>query len=72
MREFWARVGLVIPSEELARYRGPWQSASTMAEAHVAFDSLWGSRRSRAGQPAPASVPARPRAVLSSSSAEQP
>eukprot|EP00959_Pyramimonas_sp_CCMP1952_P039124 819076-Pyramimonas_sp.AAC.1 len=63
MKKFWARAGLVIASGELARYQGAWQNASTVAEARVAFESLWGSRRIRAGQPAPASVPARPRAV---------
>ena len=60
------------------RYRGAWQNASTMADAHAAFDSLWDSvaeaelsLSSRAGQPAPASVAAPPRTVLPSSSAEQ-
>ena len=79
MRKFFARAGLSIAPEDLARYRGAWQNASTMADAHAAFDSLWDSvaeaefsLSSRAGQPAPASVAARPRTVLSSSSAEQP
>eukprot|EP00959_Pyramimonas_sp_CCMP1952_P229538 4799176-Pyramimonas_sp.AAC.1 len=38
----------------------------------TSHSSLCGTRRSRAGQPAPASVAARPRAALSPSSAEQP
>jgi len=79
MRKFFARAGLYIAPEDLATYRGAWQDASTMADAHAAFDSLWDSvaeaefsLSSRAEQPAPASVAARPRTALSSSSAEQP
>ena len=50
-----------------------------MAEAHARFESLWNpvaeaelNLRSRAGQPAPASVAASSRTDLSSNSAEQP
>ena len=78
LRKFWTRAGLFIEPMVLDRYRGAWQNASTMADAHAAFDSLWDSvaeaelsLSSRAGQPAPASVAAPPRTVLSSSSAEQ-
>jgi len=79
LRKFFARAGLYIEPQDLATYRSAWQDASTMADAHAAFDSLWDSVAeaefsfiSRAEQPAPASVAARPRTDLSSSSAEQP
>ena len=69
MRKFWARAALFIAPDDLARYRGAWQNASTLADAHAAFDSLWDSvakaefsLSSRAGQPAsaPGHFAARP------------
>ena len=74
LRKFWARAGLFIAREDLARYRGVWQNASTMAEARAAFDRLWASvaeaefrLSSRAGQPAPWHLAASPHVAAAES-----
>ena len=43
MKKFWPRAGRFIERDDLARYRRAWQEASTMVEAHAAFNDLWGS-----------------------------